>query len=270
MDQFTCLGIGFKRTMSRAQVCVRQGKGRNRLPTVRALNLGTKNWILQGGIDHEGQVCRLSIYLCQWHYYSEGVSALSGILLVLCKELRFTVNDFSQPWPLPAFWPPPQLAAAAFVAPNATVVGQVEIAVGVSIWYGAILRGDVERIVIGAHTNIQDGAILHGDPGFPTIVEDYVTIGHRAVVHSAQIESGCLIGIGAVVLDGVRVGTGSIIGAGAVVTKDVPPRSLVVGVPGKVLRELSDAEVADLLDHAKKYEKLALVHANQGTDLGFV
>ncbi len=94
-------------------------------------------------------------------------------------------------------------------------------------------------------------------------------MGHRAVIHSAHIERGCLIGIGAIVLDGVRVGTGSIVGAGAVVTKDVPARSLVVGVPGKVLRQLSEAEVEALIDHAKRYEQLALVHAGKGTDVGF-
>jgi carbonic anhydrase/acetyltransferase-like protein (isoleucine patch superfamily) len=180
------------------------------------------------------------------------------------------VNDFHQPSRnIPTFWQPPDLSQAAFIASNATVMGAVTIAAGASIWYGAIVRGDIEKIVIGASTNIQDGAILHGDPGQPTILEDYVTVGHRAVVHSAYIERGCLIGIGATVLDGVRVGTGSIIGAGAVVTKDVPPRSLVVGIPGKVVRELSQEEVDHLIDHAKNYEKLALVHANQGTDLGF-
>ncbi|NDJ18456.1 gamma carbonic anhydrase family protein [Myxacorys almedinensis] len=167
------------------------------------------------------------------------------------------------------FWTQPDLSQAAFVAPNATVIGWVEIAAGVSIWYGAVVRGDVERIRLGASTNIQDGAILHGDPGNPTVLEDFVTVGHRAVIHSAQVERGCLIGIGAIVLDGVRVGAGSIVGAGSVVTKDVPPRSLVVGVPAKPLRPLSDSEVAHLIDHAQRYEKLALVHAGKGTDPGF-
>ncbi|HTL88250.1 MAG TPA: gamma carbonic anhydrase family protein [Leptolyngbya sp.] len=169
----------------------------------------------------------------------------------------------------PSYWQPPDLSIAAFVAPNATVIGNVKIAAGVSIWYNAIVRADVERIVLGTCTNIQDGAILHGDPGQPTLLEDFVTIGHRAVVHSAQIERGCLIGIGAIVLDGIRVGAGSMVGAGAVVTKDVPPRSLVVGIPAKPIRELSDAEIEHLIEHAKQYEKLALVHANKGTDLGF-
>jgi len=168
-----------------------------------------------------------------------------------------------------SYWPLPDLSLAAFVAENAVVIGWVKLAAGASVWYGAVLRGDVERIEIGECTNIQDGAILHGDPGQPTILADYVTVGHRAVVHSAQIERGSLVGIGAVVLDGVRVGASSIIGAGAVVNKDVPPRSLVVGVPAKRLREVSDIEAANLLEHARHYEKLALVHAGKGTDLGF-
>ncbi len=168
-----------------------------------------------------------------------------------------------------SYWPVPDLSPAAFVATNATVIGWVKLATGVSIWYGAVVRGDVERIEIGACTNIQDGAILHGDPGQPTILADHVTVGHRAVVHSAYIERASLIGIGAVVLDGVRVGTGSIVGAGAVVNKDVPPRSLVVGVPAKWVREVSEAEVAELIEHAQRYKKLALVHAGKGNDLGF-
>lgn len=168
-----------------------------------------------------------------------------------------------------SYWSKPNLSSAAFVAANATVIGEVKIAAGVNIWYGAVIRADVERIEIGECTNIQDGAILHGDPGKPTILEDYVTVGHRAVVHSAYIERGCLIGIGAVILDGVRVGAGSIIGAGAVVNKDVAPRSLVVGVPGKCIREISETEAAELIAHARRYEKLALVHAGKGTDLGF-
>lgn len=168
------------------------------------------------------------------------------------------------------FWPAPDLSQAAFVAPNATIIGQVDLDVGASIWYGAVVRGDVDRIVIGASSNVQDGAVLHGDPGLPTILEEYVTIGHKAVIHSAHIERGCLIGIGAIILNQVRIGAGSMVGAGAVVNRDVPPGSLVVGVPGKVLRPLSAEASADLIEHAKKYEQLARVHAGTGTDLGFV
>jgi carbonic anhydrase/acetyltransferase-like protein (isoleucine patch superfamily) len=181
------------------------------------------------------------------------------------------VNNFNSQFSLTsAYWQPVDISKAAFVASNAVVMGQVCLGLGVSIWYGAVIRGDVERIEIGEKTNIQDGAILHCDLGKPTILEDHVTVGHRAVIHSAHIERGCLIGIGAVVLDGVRVGAGSIVGAGAVVSKDLPPLSLVVGVPAKLLRELSEAEAEDLIEHARRYEKLALVHAGIGTDLGFI
>ncbi|MEM9087296.1 MAG: gamma carbonic anhydrase family protein [Cyanobacteria bacterium P01_F01_bin.53] len=168
------------------------------------------------------------------------------------------------------YWPAPDISQAAFIAPNATVIGQVELGPGASVWYGAVVRGDVDVVRIGKSSNVQDGAVLHGDPNLPTVLEDYVTIGHKAVIHSAHIETGCLIGIGAIILNGVRVGAGSMVGAGAVVNKDVPPRSLVVGVPGKIFRPLSEEEEADLIEHAKKYEQLALVHAGKGTNLGFV
>lgn len=169
----------------------------------------------------------------------------------------------------PSYWPDPDLSQAAFIAPTSVVMGYVEVHAGVSVWYGAVVRGDVEKIVLGESCNVQDGAVLHGDPGQPTVLEAYVTIGHRAVVHSATIGQGSLIGIGAIVLDGVHVGAGSIVGAGAVVTKSVPERSLVVGVPGKVIRTLSEAEAENLIKHAQHYEKLALVHAGKGTDIGF-
>ncbi len=176
------------------------------------------------------------------------------------EKQQFSVNSY---------WAAPKLDDAAFIAPNATIIGDVSIAEGVSVWYSAVVRGDVERIEIGAFTNIQDGAILHGDPGKPTILEDCVTVGHGATIHSAHIEKGCLIGINAVVLDGVRVGAGSIIGAGCIVTKDVPTRSLMVGIPAKKARDIDRAEAEELLEHAQKYYQLALVHAGKGRNLGF-
>jgi carbonic anhydrase/acetyltransferase-like protein (isoleucine patch superfamily) len=166
-------------------------------------------------------------------------------------------------------WSTPDLSLASFVADNATVIGDVSLAEGCSIWYGAVVRGDVERIAIGKYSNVQDGAVLHGDPGKPTILEDYITVGHRAVIHSAYIETGCLIGIGAVVLDGVRVGAESIIGAGSVVTKNVPKRSLIVGIPAKKIKDVSDEQAKELIEHAYKYHQLAQVHAGTGTNLGF-
>ena len=171
----------------------------------------------------------------------------------------------SQPWPV-LLDHRPNLGLATFVAPTATVVGWVEVSTGVTLWYGAVLRGDVEKICLGSHTNIQDGAILHGDPGQPTILGSHVTVGHRAVIHGAQIEDGCLIGIGSIVLNGVTVGTGSIIGAGAVVTKSIPPRSLVIGIPAKVIREVSEAEAEGLIAHAHRYEQLGRQYAQQSVD----
>lgn len=179
-----------------------------------------------------------------------------------------TAND--RPQFAAARWPAPDLSKAAFVAPNATIIGEVIVGEGASIWYSAVVRGDVAAVEIGRNSNVQDGAVLHGNPGLPTVLEDYVSVGHQAVIHSAYVESGCLIGMGAVILDGVRVGAGSIVGAGAVVSKDVPAGSLVVGVPGKVVRSLSEEEAQAQIEHAKKYEQLALVHAGKGTDLGFV
>jgi carbonic anhydrase/acetyltransferase-like protein (isoleucine patch superfamily) len=158
-------------------------------------------------------------------------------------------------------WPKTDVSLAAFVAANATVIGQVKIGRQASIWYNAVVRGDVCTIDIGEYSNIQDGAVIHGDPGLPTILEPYVTIGHQATIHSAYLERGCLIGIGAIILNGVRIGAGSIIGAGCVVTKDVAPRSMMVGIPAKLLREVTAAEATDLILHAEKYAQLALLHA---------
>ncbi|KKI98267.1 acetyltransferase [Prochlorothrix hollandica PCC 9006 = CALU 1027] len=157
----------------------------------------------------------------------------------------------------------PDVAAAAFVAANASVLGQVSLGFGSSIWYTAVLRADVAPITVGAYTNIQDGAVVHCDLDEPVILGDYVTIGHRAVIHSARIDRGCLIGIGAIVLNGVHIGEGSIVGAGSVVTRDVPPGSLVMGVPGKVVREVSPEQAAHLLIHAQRYTLLAQEHAHQ-------
>ena len=174
------------------------------------------------------------------------------------------------PIPTTSFWQPVDVSQAAFIASNAVVMGKVTVNSGASVWYGAVVRGDVEAITIGKYSNVQDGAILHGDPGKLTVLEDYVTIGHRAVVHSAIIETGCLIGIGAVILDGVRVGAGSIIGAGSIVTKDVEERSLMVGVPARKVRSIPEEEATELIEHAKKYYQLALVHAGKGIEIGFV
>lgn len=168
-----------------------------------------------------------------------------------------------------SLWLPPDISQAAFVAANATVMGQVTAAAGSSIWYGAVIRGDLAAIQIGAYTNIQDAAVIHCDPGLPTVLEDSVTVGHRAVIHSGHIEHGSLIGIGAIVLNGVRIGAGSIIGAGAVVTKDIPAKSLAMGLPAKVIKPVSDEQLKELLEHAHHYFRLAQAHAGKGRNLGF-
>ncbi|MGW5363382.1 gamma carbonic anhydrase family protein [Actinopolymorpha pittospori] len=161
----------------------------------------------------------------------------------------------------------PAVAGGAWVAPGATVVGRVEIADGASVWYCAVIRADLERIVVGAGSNVQDGAVLHADPGVPTLVGAGVSIGHGAVVHGCVVEDDCLIGIRAAVLNGARVGAGSLVAAGAVVLEgtDIPPRSLVVGVPGKVRRQLTEEEYAGLLTNARTYRDLAARHARPAT-----
>ena len=149
----------------------------------------------------------------------------------------------------------PRLHPTAFVVPGATVVGDVTLGEGSSVWYGAVLRGDINRIVIGAHSNIQDCAVLHLADAYPVIVGELVTIGHRAVVHACAIADEVLVGMGAIILDGAEIGARSIIGAGALVTGGtrIPPGSLVLGSPGKVARQLSLDEQKTTKTWALKY-----------------
>ncbi|WP_094555576.1 gamma carbonic anhydrase family protein [Synechococcus sp. 1G10] len=160
-------------------------------------------------------------------------------------------------------WPEPSVHPEAWVAPSAVVIGDVAISAGASIWPLAVARGDLCSIQIGVNSNVQDGAVLHGDPGQPVLIGAGVTIGHRAVVHGATLEDGCLIGIGAIVLNGVRVGEGALVAAGAVVTRDVPARTLVAGIPAKEKRTLSEGEAAEQLQHALRYSELAAAHAGR-------
>jgi carbonic anhydrase/acetyltransferase-like protein (isoleucine patch superfamily) len=131
----------------------------------------------------------------------------------------------------------------AFLARGVIVLGDVHLGPDASLWYNTVVRGDTERIVIGAGTNIQDLSMVHADPGFPCLVGDRVTVGHRAILHGCIVEDDCMIGMGAILLNGVRVGRGSVIGAGAVLVEgtEVPPGMLVLGVPGRVVREVGDA-----------------------------
>ncbi len=139
---------------------------------------------------------------------------------------------------------PELIDPSAFVADTATLTGDVRVAKNVSIWFGAVLRGDVEPIEIGDDSNVQDQCVLHADPGFPCKIGRRVTVGHAAVVHGATVQDEALIGIGAIVLNGAVVGTGAIVAAGALVTEGavIPPGSLAVGVPAKVIREVGEED----------------------------
>lgn len=149
--------------------------------------------------------------------------------------------------------------ASFWIHETAVVLGDVVLADDVTVWPTAVIRGDVERIVVGARSNVQDGAVLHADAGIPTVIGEDCVIGHRAVVHGTVLEDGVLVGMGAVLLNRVRVGRGSIIGAGAVLMEgmEVPPGSLVVGIPGRVVRAVDAAQQASTLDNARRYVALA-------------
>ena len=136
----------------------------------------------------------------------------------------------------------PRIDPTAYVAPSATVVGDVRIEAHASVWYGCVLRGDIAPITVGSESNIQDLTVVHVDPGRETVIGPRVGIGHRAIIHGCEIEEGCLVGMGAIILSYAVIGTGSVIAAGALVREgmEVPPGSLVVGVPGRVIREVDD------------------------------
>lgn len=156
----------------------------------------------------------------------------------------------------------PELHPQSWAAPNATLIGQVVLAPGSSVWYGAVLRAETEPIEIGAGTNIQDGVTIHVDPGFPARVGTGVSVGHNAVLHGCAVGDDSLVGMGAVVLNGAVIGAGSLIAAGAVVPQGavIPPRSMVTGVPGKIRRELSDEEISNIRTNALLYQQLVTVH----------
>ena len=156
----------------------------------------------------------------------------------------------------------PQLHAESWVAPNATLIGQVSLAARSSVWYSATLRAEAEPIEIGFGSNIQDGVTVHVDPEFPAAIGAGVSVGHNAVLHGCTVEDDVLIGMGAIVLNGAVIGTGSLVAAGAVVPQGmiVPPKSLVAGVPGRIRRQLSDAEVTHNRHNAVVYQRLIEVH----------
>ena len=160
----------------------------------------------------------------------------------------------------------PKIHETAFVAEDAMVIGDVEIGAESSVWFGSVLRGDVNYIRIGARTNIQDASVIHvSSRTHPTVLEDEVTVGHRVTLHGCRVEKGCLIGIGSIILDGVRVGANSLVAAGSLLTPNtiVPPGSLVMGAPARVKRALTDEEVENLKKFWQNYVSLSRIYQNQ-------
>jgi len=156
----------------------------------------------------------------------------------------------------------PQVAESAWVAPGAYVIGDVDLGEESSVWYGAVLRGDTEPIRIGARTNVQDGCVLHVDPGFPAVVGEGCVVGHNAVVHGCEIGDDCLVGMGATILTGAKIGEGSIVAAGAVIPegREFPPRSLIVGIPAKRVADVNEEQAADIERGASAYVERAASH----------
>lgn len=154
---------------------------------------------------------------------------------------------------------PPQVHPSAYVAPGATVIGDVTLGAESSVWFSAVVRADINRIVIGPRSNIQDGAVVHLADDFGTFIGELVTVGHKAIVHACTVADEVLVGMGAIILDGAEIGARSIIGAGALVTggKKIPPGSLVIGSPGKVVRQLSLEEQAGIRGWADRYVEVS-------------
>ena len=153
----------------------------------------------------------------------------------------------------------PRIAPDAYIADDATLVANVEVGPEASVWHQAVMRGDVARIVLGARSNVQDGAVVHTADDLPAIIGQLVTVGHKAIVHACTVEDEVLVGMGSIILDGARVGTRSIIGANATVKQgmEIPPGSLVLGTPAKIVRTLSDAEQDEIKMWALRYVRLS-------------
>lgn len=164
----------------------------------------------------------------------------------------------------------PQLGKHVYIAKNATVVGDVKLGDHASVWYGAVLRGDINRIVVGHHSNIQDNAVLHLADDYACVVGNYVTVGHAAIVHACKVGDEVLIGMGAIILDGAVIGKQSLIGAKALVTQGmkIPPGSLVLGAPAKIVRKLTPQERAGLKYWATKYVANGAYCLKHGINVG--
>ncbi|SFH32107.1 Carbonic anhydrase or acetyltransferase, isoleucine patch superfamily [Desulfotomaculum arcticum] len=154
----------------------------------------------------------------------------------------------------------PKLHATVFVAPGAKIIGRVEIGANSSVWYNVVIRGDVDEVTIGAGTNIQDGAVLHQDKGFPLVIGNNVTVGHNAIVHGGIVGDGAVIGMGAIVMSGAKIGANSVLGAGSLLPqgKEIPANSLAMGSPAKVVRQLSEDEVHNFGKMARGYGRRAI------------
>ena len=160
----------------------------------------------------------------------------------------------------------PEIDPTAWIAPGAVVAGRVSLGPDVGVWYTTVVRADMESVSIGAGSNLQDGTVVHADPGFPAVIGAGVSVGHRAVLHGCTVEDDCLIGMGAVVLNGAVIGRGSLIAAGAVISPgtEVPPGSLVAGVPGKIRRELTEEQIDATRMNAAAYRHLLGLHRDAG------
>lgn len=160
----------------------------------------------------------------------------------------------------------PKVAASAYIDPSAQVIGDITVGERSSIWPNVSARGDVSSITIGDESNVQDNCVLHCDDGFPLIIQDRVTVGHLAMLHGCVIEDNALIGIGSIILNGARIGKGSVVAAGALVPEgmQVPPYSMVMGVPGKVKREITPDECERFQQNCRHYVELAKEHRNSG------
>lgn len=160
----------------------------------------------------------------------------------------------------------PQIAPDAYVAEGARVIGDVVLEAKTSVWFNAVLRGDTERITVGEGSNIQDGAVAHADPGFACTIGRNCVIGHGAIIHGCEIGDDCLIGMGATVLNGAKLGDGCVVAAGALVPqgKEFPPRSLLMGVPASVKREVSDELLTSTRSGAEHYQERAQHYRSEG------
>jgi carbonic anhydrase/acetyltransferase-like protein (isoleucine patch superfamily) len=178
-------------------------------------------------------------------------------------------------FPYEGVWP--QIESDVLLCPGAMVVGRVKIGEGFSVWYNAVIRGDVHDVAVGRYTSIQDGTIIHEDSGrgsgldggLPTVVGDYVTVGHGVILHACRVEDYALIGMGAIVMDGAVVGRGAVVGAGALVTKNtvIPPFSVAMGSPAKVVKTLPESSLEQRKEQAMHYHGLAQAHRRMLSEL---